>query len=183
MLCTVTSCVSVFWVIAVASMLSFCSLTVLRPSSTFFFLSSSNRFFIGLSATPGAGLSVISGVDAAQARLQAAQGEIDSARRNLIEQVSLEHISALTQQQRLRSLSSGLRWIRAMVDSWDRQFLAGRKTWVEVMNAARELAQAHTALAEVEVALVVASWRLAVLSEGVPAILSATQPLPSVPRP
>lgn len=146
-------------------------------------LSSSNRFFIGLSATPGAGLSVISGVDAAQARLQAAQGEIDAARRNLIEQVSLEHISALTQQQRLRSLSSGLRWIRAMVDSWDRQFLAGRKTWVEVMNAARELAQAHTALAEVEVALVVASWRLAVLSEGVPAILSATQPLPSVPRP
>jgi adhesin transport system outer membrane protein len=70
-----------------------------------------------------------------------------------------------------------------MVDSWDRQFLAGRKTWVEVMNAARELAQAHTALAEVEVALVVASWRLAVLSEGVPAILAATEPLPPVPRP
>jgi adhesin transport system outer membrane protein len=59
-----------------------------------------------------------------------------------------------------------------MVDSWDRQFLAGRKTWVEVMNAARELAQAQTALAEVEVGYVVATWRLAVLAEGVPAIIS-----------
>lgn len=146
-------------------------------------LSSSNRFFIGLSASPGAGLSVLSGVDAAQARLMAAQGEIDSARRNLIEQVSLEHIAAITQQQRYRSLQSGLRWIMAMVDSWDRQFLAGRKTWVEVMNAARELAQAHTALAEVEVAHVVAGWRLAVLIEGVPAILEATQPLAAEPRP
>ena len=146
-------------------------------------LSSSNRFFIGLSASPGAGLSVFSGVDAAQARLLAAQGEVESARRNLIEQVSLEHISALTQQQRFRSLRSGLRWILAMVDSWDRQFLAGRKTWVEVMNAARELAQAHTALAEVEVAHVVAGWRLAVLTEGVPAILDASQPVPSVSIP
>jgi adhesin transport system outer membrane protein len=146
-------------------------------------LSSSNRFFIGLSASPGAGLSGLSGVDAAQARLQAAQGEIESARRNLIEQVSLEYIAALTQRQRLRSLSSGLRWILAMVDSWDRQFLAGRKTWVEVMNAARELAQAHTALAEVEVAHVVASWRLAVITEGVPAILAVSPPAASLPRP
>jgi hypothetical protein len=40
------------------------------------------------------------------------------------------------------------------------------------MNAARELAQAQTALAEVEAAYVVSSWRLAVLAEGVPAILS-----------
>lgn len=146
-------------------------------------LSSANRFFIGLSATPGAGLSLLSGVDAALARLQANEAEMDTARRNLIEQVSIEHISVLTQQQRLRSLVAGLRWIQAMVDSWDRQFLAGRKTWVEVMNAARELAQAHSVLAEVEVAQVVASWRLAVLAEGVPSILEAALPVAPASRP
>lgn len=134
--------------------------------------SSSNRFFIGLSATPGAGLSAVSGVDAAVARLQALQAEEESARRNLIEQISLEHVSVITQSQRRSSLLAGLASTQAMVASWDRQFLAGRKTWVEVMNAARELAQAQTALAEVEAAYVVSSWRLAVLSEGVPAILS-----------
>jgi adhesin transport system outer membrane protein len=143
-----------------------------QGSFTSFGPSSANRFFIGLSATPGAGLSALSGVDAAVARLQSFQSELDATRRSLIEQVSLEHVSALTQAQRRLSLRSGLSSTQAMVDSWDRQFLAGRKTWVEVMNAARELAQAQTALAEVEVGYVVATWRLAVLAEGVPAIIS-----------
>jgi adhesin transport system outer membrane protein len=143
-----------------------------QGSFTSFGPSSANRFFIGLSATPGAGLSALSGVDAAVARLQSFQSELDATRRSLIEQVSLEHVSALTQAQRSVSLRSGLSSTQAMVDSWDRQFLAGRKTWVEVMNAARELAQAQTALAEVEVGYVVATWRLAVLAEGVPAIIS-----------
>jgi adhesin transport system outer membrane protein len=143
-----------------------------QGSFTSFGPSSANRFFIGLSATPGAGLSALSGVDAAVARLQSFQSELDATRRSLIEQVSLEHVSALTQAQRRVSLRSGLSSTQAMVDSWDRQFLAGRKTWVEVMNAARELAQAQTVLAEVEVGYVVATWRLAVLAEGVPAIIS-----------
>jgi adhesin transport system outer membrane protein len=135
-------------------------------------LSSANRFFIGLSATPGAGLSAVSGVDAANARLQALQGDVESARRALAEQLSLEHVSARSQQTRRQSLVAGLRSIQAMVASWDRQVLAGRTTWVEVMNAARELAQAQTTLAEVDAAYVASTWRLAVLSEGVPAIVS-----------
>ena len=143
---------------------------------------SSNRFFIGLSASPGAGLSAQSGVDAAMARLQALQAEEESARRNLIEQISLEHVSVRTQAQRRASLLAGLASTQAMVESWDRQFLAGRKTWVEVMNAARELAQAQTALAEVEAAYVVSSWRLTVLSEGVPAVLSGLSAPINAPR-
>lgn len=143
-----------------------------QGSFTSFGPSSANRFFIGLSATPGAGLSALSGVDAALARLQSLQEELDAARRSLIEQVSLEHVSARTQAQRRLSLKAGLTSTQAMVDSWDRQFLAGRKTWVEVMNATRELSQAQTALADVEVGYVVATWRLAVLAEGVPAIVS-----------
>ena len=39
--------------------------------------------------------------------------------------------------------------------------MAGRKSWIELMNAARELAQAQTAAAEVEAAYIVSSWRLA----------------------
>ncbi len=143
---------------------------------------SSNRFFIGLSASPGAGLSAQSGVDAAMARLQALQAEEESARRNLIEQISLEHVSVRTQAQRRASLLAGLASTQAMVESWDRQFLAGRKTWVEVMNAARELAQAQTVLAEVEAAYVVSSWRLTVLSEGVPAVLSGLSAPINAPR-
>ena len=121
-------------------------------------------------------MSAQSAVEAAVARVQALQAEVESSRRNLVEQVTLEHVSALAQLQRRQSLEAGLSLTRDMVASWDRQFLAGRKTWVEVMNAARELAQAQTALAEVNVAYVMASWRLAVLAEGVPAVLSGLGP-------
>lgn len=109
-------------------------------------------------------------------RVEALRAEFESSRRNLIEQVTLEHVSAMTQAQRLRGLETSLSLTRDMVASWDRQFLAGRKTWVEVMNAARELSQAQTALAEVSVAYVVATWRLVVLVEGVPAVMSGLGP-------
>jgi adhesin transport system outer membrane protein len=104
--------------------------------------SSANRFFIGLSATPGAGLSAQSAVEGAVAKVEALRAELESSRRTLMEQVTLEHVSALSQVQRRQSMEAGLSLTRDMVASWDRQFLAGRKTWVEVMNAARELAQA-----------------------------------------
>ncbi|MBM3362492.1 MAG: hypothetical protein FJY42_07485 [Betaproteobacteria bacterium] len=138
--------------------------------------SSSNRFFIGLSATPGAGLSAQSGIEGAISKVEALRSEFDLGRRNLIEQVTLEHVSAMTQAQRRSGLENSLSLTRDMVASWDRQFLAGRKTWVEVMNAARELSQAQTALAEVTVAYVVATWRLVVLVEGVPAVMSGLGP-------
>lgn len=144
--------------------------------------SSANRFFIGLSATPGAGLSAQSAVEGAMARVEALQAELESSRRNLMEQVSLEHVSALSQLQRRQSMEAGLRLTRDMVASWDRQFLAGRKTWVEVMNAARELAQAQTALADVTVSYVMATWRLVVLAEGVPAVMSGLAPAAAIPN-
>lgn len=133
---------------------------------------SANRLFIGLSATTGAGLSAQSAVEAAAARVQALQSELEWGRRQLTEQLTLEHVLAHTQVQRRQSLEAGLGLSRDMVASWDRQFLAGRKTWVEVLNAARELSQAQTALAELRVTHVVSTWRLAVLVEGVQAVLA-----------
>ncbi len=135
--------------------------------------SSGNRLFLGLSFSPGAGLSATAGIDAVLARQQAMQAEMEVSRRSLNEQVSVEQIQLLSLEARERSLRAGLGWTQAMVDSWARQFRNGRKTWVEVMNAARELAQAQAALADAEVGQRVAQWRLAVLAEGLPAVLAA----------
>ena len=41
--------------------------------------------------------------------------------------------------------------------SYDRLFVAGKRNWLDVLNAARELTQVETSLADVE-ALVVASY-------------------------
>ncbi len=146
-------------------------------------LSSTNRLFLGLSFSPGAGLSAVAGVDAVLARLQAMEAETEVSRRSLNEQVSVEQIQMLSFQSRERSLRAGLGWTQAMVDSWARQFRNGRKTWVEVMNAARELAQAQAALADAEVGQLVSQWRLAVLADGLPAVLAAVPATPQPVRP
>ena len=150
-------------------------------------LSLANRFFIGMSASPGAGMSVFSGIDAAVARLESAVTDVESARRSVAEQVSIELASARSQKQRSVGLEASLNSAEAMVRSWDRQFLAGRKSWVEVMNAARELAQSQTALVDVRVAYVVSTWRLAVYSQGLESVLAgpgaSMAPGPLAPRP
>ena len=146
------------------------SYTTMAPSS-------SNRVFFGLTATPGAGLSAKTGIDSAALRVRALREELESNRRSLNEQVTLEHISVMMQSQRVQGLRASVISTRDMFDSWDRQFLAGRKTWVEVMNAARELAQVQTALAEAESSYTSATWRLKILSEGIPNLMSSDRPI------
>lgn len=126
-----------------------------------FSLSSASRLFIGMNTTTGPGLAAMSGIDAAYARLDALLAEAESGQRNLEELIEIDYVALRNLHQRRASLSASLRSTQAMVDSWDRQFMAGRKSWIELMNAARELAQAQTAAAEVEAAYIVSSWRLA----------------------
>lgn len=54
-----------------------------------------------------------------------------------------------------------------MTPSYDRQFLAGRKSCLDVMNAARELAQTESQLADLQSTQVVVTWRLTILTRGV----------------
>jgi adhesin transport system outer membrane protein len=133
-----------------------------------------NRLFLGLTATPGAGLSAKAGIDSATLRVRALQADLESNRRSLVEQVSLEHVAAIAQSQRTQGLRASATLTREMFDSWDRQFLAGRKTWVEVMNAARELAQVGTGLAEAEISHATATWRLKIFTDGIPSLLAQT---------
>ena len=58
-------------------------------------------------------------------------------------------------------------------EAWDRQFLAGRKSWLDVMNAARELMQSEMELADARVNRQSLQWRLALLTQGVDRVWSS----------
>jgi hypothetical protein len=51
--------------------------------------------------------------------------------------------------------------------AWNRQFIAGRKTWQDVMNAVREQAQLEAQIADVKASQLLLSWRLAIIGRGV----------------
>lgn len=127
-----------------------------------------NRIFVGLSASTGAGLSVIHQLSAQQERLQALQAEFESAQRQLREQIQTEWLMYKTSSARREVLERNAQSNAQLSSSYARQFDAGKKTWIDVMNAARELAQAQTQHAEAQASEIASAWRLQMLCMGLP---------------
>lgn len=115
-----------------------------------------DQALIRLKFQPGAGLSTASEVDAASARFKAALSDADAAQRDLNIRVSAVYrkYSSLLLSRR----SSVVNWLAArnIVASYQRQFISGKRSWLEVMNAARELDQIERALADLDGNLFVA---------------------------
>lgn len=130
-----------------------------------------NRLFVGVSSRLGAGLSGLSNVAAARGQLEAAAAEVQVQTRALYEQVLADHALAVSSELRLASVRASLRSAQSVSESYDRQFLAGRKTWLDVMNAARELAQTESLMADLLSTQVVASWRLGFYTRGIEAAI------------
>jgi adhesin transport system outer membrane protein len=135
-----------------------------------------NRVFIGLSSRFGAGLSNLTSIDAARAQLEAAQADELTQARAVAEQVLSDHALAASAEARLAALQGSLQSAGEVGLAYDRQFLAGRKSWLDVMNAARELTQTEVALADALSAQVVVSWRLALNVRGLESVLTGTMP-------
>lgn len=141
--------------------------------------STSPRYVIGLNSRFGAGLSSLTALESFEKRMEATLAELESSRRNLREQVQSEWEQWRSFEQRLPALQRNLQAARATAQAWDRQFLAGRKSWLEVMNTTRELLQAELELAEAQSAQIQLSWRLALLSRGWQETLQAAVPAPT----
>jgi adhesin transport system outer membrane protein len=134
-----------------------------------------NRIFLGVSSSFGAGLSGLSAIDTARGRHEAALADVATARNSLSEQVFGDHVSAATGQRRLLTLQASLRSAEAVSQAWSQQFLVGLKSWLDVMNAARELAQVEVQIADVSTEQLLLSWRLSILARGVDTTMSSGQ--------
>ena len=128
--------------------------------------------YIGLEASLGAGLSKQTAAAAAQARLQSLQSDVQTQQRALTEQVRSELAQWVSASQRSALLASVVSASENVADSWSRQFLSGRKSWQEVMNAAREQAQNEVQLGDVQVQALLLGKRLAIYADGVDALVS-----------
>jgi adhesin transport system outer membrane protein len=129
-----------------------------------------SRLFLGMSTRLGAGLSTLSNVAGANSQWEAALAEVQVQLRAVGEQVLADHALAQSADARLAAVQASLSSAQEVADSYDRQFLAGRKSWLDVMNAARELAQTETLIADLLSTQVVVSWRLHFYTRGTEAV-------------
>jgi adhesin transport system outer membrane protein len=142
-----------------------------------------DRVTFVLSQQLGSGLSAVSAVSAAQARRDAAQADVATEERNIIEQLVTDELALSTAKLKLAALRESSRVNREIFSAWERQFLAGKKSWLDLMNSARELAQADAQSADSQAAWLLSSWRLAMNSRWLPGLRDACRKDEQWPNP
>ncbi len=130
------------------------------------------RIYLGASSSFGAGLSTMSSIAASQAKLNAQEHETETRRREIAEQVLADVENLESQTQRLRYLEQAYRSADEVLQSSERQFASGRKSWQELMNSAREKAQTLTQLADTRAFQWLSQQRLQLMSLGIDVYLN-----------
>ena len=122
------------------------------------------RVFVGVNYAFGAGLSTFDRARSAQALVGAASSQRDAYRADLASQITAD----LENWRALRSLVSQLRTSselqRQTFESYHRMFLAGKRSWLDLLNVTREQTDIERSLADAEVQFMIAAYRLKLLA-------------------
>jgi adhesin transport system outer membrane protein len=132
---------------------------------------------LALEYQSGAGLSSWAAAEAARQRIAAAEEAAVQAQTELRQQVRDLALELEAQQAQLATAREVEAASQAIMASFLRQFTAGRKSWLEVLNAQREVAQAVAAAIDLEHAAQLAHERLGILTGRIdPALPAAHAP-------
>jgi adhesin transport system outer membrane protein len=123
-----------------------------------------NSAYVSLQFQPGAGLSALSNRNAAAMKKDAAQQELLALERNLQSQVMSVLTDIDSSQAQLEPAKALLVGSIEVVASYMRQYQVGRRSWVEVLNAQREMTQAAYNLIDLKVSLQQSQVRLLLLT-------------------
>ena len=120
----------------------------------------SSSAMLVLQAQPGAGLSAVSGVDAAIARREAARMAREAAERSTSERITLDWNEWVAARLRQENAAQSRIMSTDVFESYTRQYVIGRKSWIDVLNAVREATLAQFALEDARAQVIAASLRL-----------------------
>ena len=118
--------------------------------------------FIGLRYTPGAGLSNIIEAQALETRISSAELMVLTAYRDIQQTLLSDQEEWSNTRKRIAALEKSVQGSDLVLASYLRQFQAGRKTWQDLLNAVRELAQNQYALVDAQATMMGAMYRLQV---------------------
>ena len=130
---------------------------------------------VGLRYTPGAGFSSHAEAQALGSRAASLAQGVETAQREVLEALHNDRDEFFNSRQRIEALTRAVSGADKVLESYGRQFTAGRKTWQDLMNAVREVAQNQYALADAHTAMFGAMHRLQIrLGQGIPVLAEDT---------
>ena len=119
-----------------------------------------SRALFVLQAQPGAGLSAQSGVEAALGRRESSRQAREAALRDIDERIDVDWNELQAARLRLANSEQAREMSGQVFASYTRQYVIGRKSWLDVLNAVREATQADFAVEDARAQALGASLRL-----------------------
>jgi outer membrane protein, adhesin transport system len=116
--------------------------------------------FLGLSYTPGAGLSTLAEANALGTRISGAKLSVESAMLEMQQTLQSDREEYVNARLRIASLEKAVAGSDLVLTSYKRQFEAGKKTWLDLLNAVRELAQNQYSQCDAQATMLGAMHRL-----------------------
>ena len=122
---------------------------------------SESLVYLTVQMSPGAGLSAFSNIQSAEAKILQTQFEQQSKERELIDAAVRDYSNYRTAHERIGTMKQTIDASQNVFDSYTRLFIAGKRQWLDLVNASRELTQYKTSLAELEATLAASAYQLA----------------------
>jgi adhesin transport system outer membrane protein len=116
--------------------------------------------FAGLRYTPGAGFATAVETGAIATRIQSQDQSVEAALREIQQTLQNDREEFVNARSRMQALERAVAGSKQVLESYLRQFQAGRKSWQDLLNSARDLAQNQYALADARSSMVGAMHRL-----------------------
>lgn len=126
------------------------------PSSS----DTSTTVFLGMRYSPGAGFSTYAEAKAIATRMDGAQQSVEAAIREMQQTLQNDREEFVNARSRIAALEKSVASSALVLESYQRQFQAGRKQWQDLLNQVRELAQNQYALADAQASTVGSMYRL-----------------------
>lgn len=120
------------------------------------------QFSLEFNYQPGAGFSNGALSRASEARVKSLEQSQEAARRTVMEAIQTQYQQFVSAKDQETSLIAAVAGAQIVVDSYRRQFIAGRKSWLEVLNAVREKTGYQQQLLAVQSQMLGAYYKLAV---------------------
>lgn len=121
---------------------------------------------VGVEWSPGAGFSTRSAISSAERRAEALQASRAAAQQELEENIHNLYVQLQSTLERQALIEENYRNQLQVRDSYLRQFMSGRRSWQEVMNAVRDVSDSQYSQADIRSQLITLGYRLGIQAYG-----------------
>lgn len=117
---------------------------------------------VGLSLTTAlnGGLAPFENARSARTRREAAEARVGAADQDVLTLLASDFAENSSSRERIESSRAAAAAARGVTDSYQRLFVVGRRSWLDVMNAALEVTQADLAAQDAEVSAMASAARI-----------------------